>query len=449
MVRPVGGLLAGYSHGILFVLAKGCCVTVEGRDGRCRGFLGFSLLVVVLIPVVVADSPGVWAAGTVSAGGSVAVGGFSDVGGGVHAPAIDVLADGGVFEGTGCDEGRFCPDAAIQRWVMAVWMIRVLGEASGDASGTRFSDVDPEVWWVPYVEWLADLGITVGCATDPLRYCPQDPVTRAQMASFLVRAFRLDPAGLAGFSDTEGNVHEASIDALAAARVTAGCTTGPLRYCPDQAVTRAQMATFLARAVGLVPFPKKSEGPPKVQVRLADAAGEDADRFDVRVLFDEPVSGFGRNDVVVVNGRVTAFGGSGQFFWVSVERRAEGTVVVVVPAGVTNDRQGDGNESSVPFVWGKNPGPWIDTWDREAVVESYRQEFDRRQPSPEFTGSIRDCKTGHYQPSLPRQRGPACQLVPGYGGPRSGHREHRRVTDSPSGCSDHGRSRGSGSFPAF
>ena len=358
--------------------------------GRCWVLV----VVFVLVVGVVGAGPSGAVVGS-DGGGVVAVGGFEDVGGGgVHVPAVEALEELGVFDGTECGDGLFCPGEPILRWVMAVWLMRVLGEELPEGGGSRFADVDAEVWWAPFVEALADVGVTKGCATDPLRYCPQDPVTRAQMASFLVRAFHLDTAIPAGFSDTGGSTHEPNIDALAAARVTAGCATQPFRYCPDEAVTRAQMATFLARAVGLVPLPKLSEGPPTVQVRLADATGEDADRFDVRVLFDEPVSGFGQDDVVVVNGRITAFAGSGHKFRVSVERWAEGTVVVAIPAGVANDLQGDPNTSSAPFVWGKNPGPWIDTWDRQAVLDSYRQEFDRTQPSPEFTGSIRDCKPG-------------------------------------------------------
>ena len=73
------------------------------------------------------------------------------------------------------------------------------------------------------------------------------------MATFLVRALDLDPAPSAGFADTEGNTHQANIDALAAAGITAGCKTDPLRYCPDQPVTRAQMATFLVRALRITP----------------------------------------------------------------------------------------------------------------------------------------------------------------------------------------------------
>ena len=173
--------------------------------------------------------------------------------GGVHEPSINRLAVAGVLEGTECGERRICPDEPLLRWVMAVWITRVLDQApeSSDAR-TRFADVDPDAWWASYVERLADLGVTEGCKTDPLRYCPHEAVTRAQMATFLVRAFDLDAAPPAGFADTGGNTHEANIDALAAVGITAGCKTDPLRYCPDQAVTRAQMATFLVRALDLM-----------------------------------------------------------------------------------------------------------------------------------------------------------------------------------------------------
>ncbi len=176
--------------------------------------------------------------------------GFSDVGsGGVHEPAINDLADRGVFADTECGDGLFCPDDPIDRWVMAVWLIRVLGDEPTTTGTSRFADVDASEWWSPYAEELADRDITTGCETDPLRYCPDDSVTRAQMATFFVHAFDLESASPAGFTDTEGNTHGANIDALAEAGITAGCETDPLRYCPDQPVTRAQMATFLHRAL--------------------------------------------------------------------------------------------------------------------------------------------------------------------------------------------------------
>jgi hypothetical protein len=98
-----------------------------------------------------------------------------------------------------------------------------------------------------HIEWLWQMGITGGCTAT--RFCPDAPVSRAQMASFLVRAYDLPPSGTDAFVDDEGSTHEAAINALAASGIAAGCTSS--RFCPDSAVLRAQMAAFLVRAEGL------------------------------------------------------------------------------------------------------------------------------------------------------------------------------------------------------
>ena len=71
------------------------------------------------------------------------------------------------------------------------------------------------------------------------------------MASFLTRALDLPPATLAGFADVdlEKNVHADNINRLYAAQITVGCRSEPLRFCPSQSVTRAQMATFIYRTL--------------------------------------------------------------------------------------------------------------------------------------------------------------------------------------------------------
>ena len=197
--------------------------------------------------------------------------GFEDVGDSVHSPAISALEKAGILEGTGCGGDRFCPNERLERWVMAVWITRAV--ESGDPNPMAvapFTDVDSGVWWAPHVERLNHLGITRGCATGPARYCPQEPVTRAQMATFLARAFRLDPSGWVGFADTASNTHEPSINALAMANITTGCDTSPVRYCPDSTVTRAQMATFLARALDLV------TGPGGLTMKFLDASLREA-----------------------------------------------------------------------------------------------------------------------------------------------------------------------------
>lgn len=181
--------------------------------------------------------------------------GFLDVTSGVHEPAIDVLAEQGLFEGTLCGDGMFCPGEPVTRATAAVWLIRALGDGAPAVRLSRFTDVDADEWWARYVERLAELDIASGCEADPLRFCPDEEVTRARMASWLAHAFELEEAPPAAFSDVEGNAHEADIAALAAAGIAVGCERDPLRFCPDDAVTRAQLASFLARALGLLPPP--------------------------------------------------------------------------------------------------------------------------------------------------------------------------------------------------
>ena len=190
---------------------------------------------------------------------------------GVHQPAIDALNHHfeGVFEGTGCEDG-LCPSEPLERWEMAVWLVRVLDPAEPPVPRTsRFHDILDDTWWAAHTERLAELAITRGCAAGPPRYCPYDHVTRGQMATFLARAFDLPWAPVAGFADVPATgAHSADIDILAGAGVTAGCATRPARYCPQEPVTRAQMATFLARVTGIVETPK-----PQPPTYAAIAAG--------------------------------------------------------------------------------------------------------------------------------------------------------------------------------
>ena len=228
------------------------------NTSRTRGHrrLVVSRLWAVVAAVLVASMVAAGPVGAQEDAGS----GFSDVTDGAHKPAIDALAEMGVFEGTECAEGMFCPGDEMKRWTMGVWLVRVLDDVEPAAvSESSFADVESDEWWLAHVERLAELEVTKGCKTEPLRYCPDRSVTRAQTATFLVRAFDLAVAEPAGFTDTAGNTHETNIDALAAARVTAGCKADPLSYCPAKSVTRAQMATILARALGLVEVPTPTE----------------------------------------------------------------------------------------------------------------------------------------------------------------------------------------------
>lgn len=70
-------------------------------------------------------------------------GGFSDSAeAGPHRQAVDDLSEVGIFAGTECDTDRFCPHDPLERWVMAVWLIRALGDKPVPREVIRFADVD-------------------------------------------------------------------------------------------------------------------------------------------------------------------------------------------------------------------------------------------------------------------------------------------------------------------
>ena len=114
-----------------------------------------------------------------------------------------------------------------------------------------FSDVADTHWAVNYINRLYRANITTGCATNPLQYCPGSPVTRAQMAVFLLKSMNY-PIGFTPpnvqptFPDTAGHWAEDWIEALKDAGITSGYPDGT--YQPNRGVTRAEMAVFLLRA---------------------------------------------------------------------------------------------------------------------------------------------------------------------------------------------------------
>jgi hypothetical protein len=118
---------------------------------------------------------------------------------------------------------------------------------------STFTDVPSGFWAYDYIQAMYDSGISSGCKTYPPKYCPGTAVTRAQMAIFLLRAEHgssYSPPGVGGetgFSDVPAGYWAAAwIKALAAEGITGGC--GGDSYCPDQSVTRDQMAVFLLLA---------------------------------------------------------------------------------------------------------------------------------------------------------------------------------------------------------
>ena len=213
---------------------------------------------------------------------------------------------------------------------MAVWLVRVLDGVDPVVSVSRFADVDPDEWWAPFVERLAVLGVTAGCAT------------------------------------------------------------GPARYCPDDVVTRAQMATFLIRAIDMVPL----------SVELESASGRTVGgSLQVGITFAREVAGFDVGDLVVVNGRAAGLSGSGSVYEVTVVPAAEGSVVVWIPGGAVRDAAGVPSQGSGVLVRtfvtdASRGGPGFDVWDRAGVVASYSGEFGRVEPEWGYSGDVAGCVAG-------------------------------------------------------
>ena len=203
-------------------------------------------VVSVAVAALAVVSAGVVAAQT---DGAAETDGFDDVpDGAFFSDAVSELAEEGVFEGTECADDGFCPDEPIDRKTMAVWTVRVLdGRNPFVVARTRFNDVDGSSFYARYIERMAELGVTGGCG-DGSGFCPDRSVTRAQMAAFLSRAYRLPDGPDPGFGDVASNAWYApDVARLVASGVTEGCGDGA-DFCPEQATTRGQTAAFLHRA---------------------------------------------------------------------------------------------------------------------------------------------------------------------------------------------------------
>jgi len=182
--------------------------------------------------------------------GTVPGTGFIDTNGHVFEVAIDWLAAEGITQGCNPPANtRFCPNDHVTRGQMAAFLVRALGYTSA-GTGNYFSDTNGHIFETA-IDRLRTAGVTQGCNAGGTRFCPDRRVTRGEMAAFLVRA--LDLPGYSGpdrFNDDNNSMFEGAIEQLAQAGITLGCNPpANTRFCPDSYVTRGQMAAFLMRAL--------------------------------------------------------------------------------------------------------------------------------------------------------------------------------------------------------
>jgi hypothetical protein len=173
--------------------------------------------------------------------------------------------DGSVFEGSiewlvsegitvGCNpptNDRFCPNDQVTRGQLAAFLVRAL-DYTDTGGGDLFRD-DNDSTFEDAINKLGTAGLTRGC-NPPTNdeFCPNSYVTRGELAAFLVRALGYTETGAGDlFVDDNDSTFENAINKLGSAGLTAGCNPpDDDRYCPDDFVTRGQLAAFMRRAFG-------------------------------------------------------------------------------------------------------------------------------------------------------------------------------------------------------
>jgi S-layer family protein len=157
----------------------------------------------------------------------------------------------------GCGTTTYCPAAEISRAEMAVFVLVAKEGAAYAPSGCggilTFADVPREDPFCPWIEELARRQVVAGCG--PGTFCPDAPVSREQMAVFVLKthepALVPPPCASPGtFADVPASSGFCPwVEELARRGVASGCGGG--NYCPLASVTREQMSVFISGTFGL------------------------------------------------------------------------------------------------------------------------------------------------------------------------------------------------------
>ena len=176
--------------------------------------------------------------------------GFVDTFGNVHRAAIDCAAWWTLTSGS--SPSTYDPAEWVRRDQMATFLARYLARSGVALPGDppdAFPDDEASVH-EPSIDALAAIGVVTGRSDG--RFVPAQSVSRGQMATFLARAISKVvgtelPHTTDYFADDSGDVHEPSVNMVTEARIAGGTADG--QYRSTSAVTRDQMAAFLARSL--------------------------------------------------------------------------------------------------------------------------------------------------------------------------------------------------------
>ena len=169
---------------------------------------------------------------------------FVDDDGSRYESSIEAMARAGIM--TACNppaNDRFCPRADVSRGAMAVYLVRTFHLTA--TSGVRFRDVPAHGARARAIDKVVTAGIATGCSKR--RFCPDAAVTRGRMAVFVTKALKLTATSGVRFDDVSSHhPFVTAINRLATAGLAISC--GSHRFCPNRDISRAETAGFLQRA---------------------------------------------------------------------------------------------------------------------------------------------------------------------------------------------------------
>ena len=173
-------------------------------------------------------------------------------------PTWITLQTGGV-SGTG--NGSFVYSAPLNLGLARLGTITVGNQSfkvmeGGSVSVQPFNDVLSTAPFFDYISLMSSEHITAGCSSTPSLYCPDTAVTRAQMAVFIVTALDLATGTTLTYTPTPyfqdvpasgspDSIYFPFVQRIKDLGITAGCSTNPPNYCPDTSITQGQMAVFM------------------------------------------------------------------------------------------------------------------------------------------------------------------------------------------------------------
>lgn len=198
----------------------------------------------------------------------------------------------------GYADGTFRPNAGVTRAEAATFLVRALGLEVVESPTLSFSDTNDSAWYAGYVAALVDAGIVEGNPDGT--FAPNATITRAALAKMVVEAYELtqDASVAVSFNDTvKGAWYEGYVNTLASLGIVQG--TSATTFAPNATVTRAQAAAFLHRTE--VPAERVSPSPDQLALEIVDVNALTQDGKYIEVLFNKSLNTLNKNQVIIQN----------------------------------------------------------------------------------------------------------------------------------------------------